>query len=163
MIDINKFIFTRTGATKKKATVEALSEDELLRVTTDTLVRIVKEVGDGTSGSARSHNKRMFIPHDLQKGNHWNSNIEALSLYKKGLWIDFYVQYGDHDTDGTFTETWSTFSRMGDFCGEIEGEDYYGNTKYYYYKYTPEDKAEVIRSFLLTYIRKKYAKADSES
>lgn len=162
MIDINKFIFTRTGADKKKATVEALSEDELLRVSTDTLVRIVKEVGKGTT-KVRNHNKWLNIPNDLKVGNHWNSTVDQISLYKKVLWIDFYVQYGDHDTDGTFTEPWESFSGRNIFQGEIEGEDWHGNPKYYYYKYDRSDKAEVIRSFLLTYIRKKYAQINSES
>ena len=46
-MDINKFLFTKTAPKKKLAVIDTLSQGELLSITYSTVLRIIKEAGQG--------------------------------------------------------------------------------------------------------------------
>lgn len=157
MTNINQELFKRYAPNKKLEIVNNLTEQELLFTFPSTIERIIKEIGTNRdSKKLRDPNKYLKIPSNLQVGNDWNSDVVEVGIYRKNIYVNFYVQYGDHDTDGTFSDSWKNFLRSGVYQGEIKGEDYYGNTKYYYYRYSTHDKTKVIKSILLTYIHIKY-------
>lgn len=152
--NINVELFKRYAPKKKIEIINALTDDEVRATTKETILRIVKEAGHG---SYKSRNKDLYISRQLREGNHWNSVLEAVGIYKKKLYLDFYVQYGDCDTDSTESVRFEEFFRSGEFRGTIKGIDRYENTKYYYYIYDREDKVRCMRSILLQYVYSKYA------
>lgn len=148
--DINQFIFTRTQPVKKIETIERLlTESELLGITEPTLTRIVKEAGKKVY---KSRDKRLYI--SKQVGNHWNSTVCAVELIKGKLYLDIYVQY--ENTDTNTTEEYKRFISGTAYRGEIRRLDRYGNGRTYYFNYDQQDKARVIRSILVEYVRTKY-------
>lgn len=151
--NINVELFKRYAPKKKIEMINALTDDEVMATTKETILRIVKEAGHG---SYKSRNKDLYISRQLREGNHWNSELESVGIYKKKLYLDFYVQYGDSETDTTMPVKYEDFFRSGEFRGTIKGSDRYGNTKYYYYIYDREDKVRCMRSILLQYVYSKY-------
>lgn len=152
-ININKFLFSRTAPAKKIEVIENLDESELWRITDDTFRRIIKEAGQNLY---KSKNKEMRLTHCV--GNNWNSEVECIGYWgrKKDLTIDFYVQYGDCETDTTMCEDFAKFNRRGNFRGEIPSTDRHGNPRTWYYNYDEEDKEDVFRAILLSYVEIKY-------
>lgn len=150
-MNINEMIFSRIAAKKKLEMVENLSESELLSVTSDTIKRMVKEVG---SNYHKSRDKRLTLSPELRTGNNWNSDIEGVSVIKDRLYVDFYVQYSNTDT--STSETFENFFRRGDYRGCVIGSDHYGNDRHYYFTYSESEKACCIRRLLLQYLHLKY-------
>ncbi len=148
-MDINKIIFSRTAAQKKKQIVQDLSANELLSITTDTIIRIVKETGSRIS---KSRDKMLRISERV--GNNWNSDMESLYLSKGKLSVSFYLQYENTDTS-TIT-SFNTFLCKGEYLGSVVRGDRYGNDRHYYFTYTESDKARCLRAILLEYLNKKY-------
>lgn len=151
-MNINIELFKKTGPVKKLDIIKNLTESELLAITADTTTRIVKEVGN-RRGTTR--NKELWIDRDRQQGNNWNSIVESVSLYKGRLYVDCYVQFASTDT--TQPTPYETFFSRNDFNGSIQHSDRYGNPQTYYYRYDSHDKAKVLRSICLEYVRRKYA------
>lgn len=151
--NINVELFKRYAPKKKIEIINVLTDDEVMATTQATVLRIVKEAG---SNRYKSRDKDLHIARRLREGNHWNSVMEAIGTFKKKLYLDLYVQYGDCDTDTTESVRFEEFFRQGEFRGTIKGSDYYGNTKYYYYIYDREDKVRCMRSILLQYVYSKY-------
>ena len=149
--DINQIIFTRTQPKKKLDIINSLSEAELMATTEATVIRIVKEAG---STVYKSRDKRLRIDSDRRKGNNWNSTVDSVELIKGKLFLDFYVQYENTDTDSY--EEFGKFFRCGSFRGEVRRLDRYGNGRTYYFCYDESDKARVMRSILLEYVYSKY-------
>lgn len=149
--NINQIIFTRTQPKKKLDIINSLSEAELMATTESTVIRIVKEAG---SAVYKSRDKRLRIDYDRRKGNNWNSTVDSVELIKGKLFLDFYVQYENTDTDSY--EEFGKFFRRGSFRGEIRRLDRYGNGRTYYFCYDESDKARVMRSILLEYVYNKY-------
>lgn len=151
-MNINDLIFTRTQPKKKIEAIEKLSADELLSVREDTVKRIVKETG---RRMYRSRDKELRIDCDRRKGNNWNSTVEGVGLIRGKLFLDFYVQY--ENTDTNTSEEYSDVFNGREFHGEIRRSDRYGNGRIYYFCYDRSDKARVMKSILLEYVFTKYA------
>ena len=103
----------------------------------------------------KSRNKRLFISKDRQRGNSWNSTIEALEYINHKLYLDVYFQFSNTDTN-TSVEL-SKFLGNGDFTGSVVRGDRYGNDRHYYFTYSEGSKQRVIRSILEQYVYSKYA------
>jgi len=150
--NINQDLFKRFAPKKKLELIEKLGPAELMAVTPQTFERIVKETG---RNMYKSRNKRLFISRDRQRGNSWNSTIEAIELIKGKLYLDVYCQYDNTDTNTS--EELSTFLRRGDCRVEVHTTDRYGNPRTYYFTYDEGSKQRVIRSILEEYVYSKYS------
>ena len=155
MTNINQIIFTRTQPKKKQEIVKALSTDELFMITTSTLTRIVKEVG--YCYKKRSRNKDLRISSKFRCGNHWNSTVDALSFYRGKLLLELTVC--DDSTDHCMVEEYDKFfkDKYSGYRVSYIDTDRYGNPCTTYAIYDREDKAAILRSFLLQYLDNKYA------
>ena len=150
--NINVELFKRYAPKKKLEIIEKLDPNELMNVTLATIKRIVKEAG---TSMYKSRNKRFYISRDRQRGNSWNSTIEAVELIRGKLYLDCYLQYENSDCN-TF-ELVADFIRRGDFTGSVVRGDRYGNDRHYYFIYSEGSKQRVIRSILEEYVYTKYA------
>ena len=154
-MDINTEIFKRYAPSNKMRIVNNLSESELLAIRLTTLERIIKEAGTGdVSKLKRNHNKTLHIRSQYHPENKWNSSVDSICIYKGTLYINFYVQYSNTDTN--IEDRLVNFLESGDYIGKVSYEDRYGNPQTSYFRYYPEDKARVIKAILKTYINVKY-------
>ena len=151
-MNVNNFIFTRTQPKKKLEVIEKLSNDELLAVSESTVKKIIKEVGQRRY---KSRDKELRIDYDRRVGNNWNSTVESVDLVKGKLYIGFYIQYSNTDTNTS--DDYEDFFKRGNYRGEIRRLDAYGNGRTYYFCYDESDKARVMKSILLEYVYSKYA------
>jgi len=151
-MNVNNFIFTRTQPKKKLEVIEKLSNDELLAVSESTVKKIIKEVGQKRY---KSRDKELRIDYDRRVGNNWNSTVESVDLVKGRLYIGFYIQY--ENTDTNTSDDYEDFFKRGNYRGEIRRLDRYGNGRTYYFCYDESDKARVMKSVLLEYVYSKYA------
>ena len=157
-MDINTELFRRTSPAKKLTIINNLKQNEVLNISEETIIRMVKETGRRTKGT---RNYDFYIDQNLRTGNNWNSEIESISLYKGEINLNTYVQYSNTDTNRNIP--WGTFIKQGDFRGTIEAEDRHCNPQTYYYIYDEFDKARVIRNLCVDYIRRKYASKLTEN
>lgn len=151
-MNVNNFIFTRTQPKKKLEVIEKLSNDELLAVSESTVKKIIQEVGQRRY---KSRDKELRIDYDRRVGNNWNSTIESVDLVKGKLYIGFYIQYSNTDTNTS--DDYEDFFKRGNYRGEIRRLDRFGNGRSYYFCYDESDKARVMKSILEEYIYSKYA------
>ena len=151
-MNVNNFIFTRTQPMKKLEVIEKLSNDELLAVSESTVKKIIQEVGQRRY---KSRDKELRIDYDRRKGNNWNSTVESVELIKGKLYLDFYIQY--ENTDTNTSDDYEDFFKRGNYRGEIRRLDRFGNGRTYYFCYDESDKARVMKSILLEYVYSKYA------
>ena len=132
--------------------IEKLSNDELLVVSEATVKKIIQEVGQRRY---KSRDKELRIDYDRRVGNNWNSTVESVDLVKGKLYIGFYIQY--ENTDTNTSDDYEDFFKRGNYRGEIRRLDRYGNGRTYYFCYDESDKARVMKSVLLEYVYSKYA------
>lgn len=151
MIDVNTELFKRTAPVRKIGIIENLKQDELLGISKETIIRIVKEIGRRKTDS---RNYEFYVTPERRRGNDWNSSIEGLWLYKGKLSLITYIQLDDTDT--TVIVPLNDFFKEETFRGSIKTEDFYGNIQTEYFVYGKRAKAEVIRSFCLEYVNTKY-------
>lgn len=151
-MNVNQFIFTRTQPKKKLEVVEKLSNNELLAVSESTVKKIIKEVGQRRY---KSRDKELRIDYDRRCGNNWNSTVESVDLVKERLYVGFYVQY--ENTDTNTSDDYEDFFKRGNYRGEIRRLDRFGNGRTYYFCYDESDKARVMKSILLEYVYSKYS------
>ena len=151
-MNVNNFIFTRTQPKKKLEVIEKLSNDDLLAVSESTVKKIIQEVGQRRY---KSRDKELRIDYDRRVGNNWNSTVESVDLVKGKLYIGFYIQYSNTDTNTS--DDYEDFFKRGNYRGEIRRLDAYGNGRTYYFCYDESDKARVMKSILLQYVHNKYA------
>ena len=151
-MNINQFFFTKTQPKKKLEVIEGLSNDELLAVSESTVKKIIQEVGQRRY---KSRDKELRIDYDRRVGNNWNSTIESIDLVKGKLYIGFYIQY--ENTDTNTSDDYEDFFKRGNYRGEIRRIDRFGNGRTYYFCYDESDKARVMKSILLEYLYSKYA------
>ena len=151
MIDVNIELFKRISPVKKIEIIKNLKQDELLGISKETIIRIVKEIGRRKTDS---RNYEFYVTPERRRGNDWNSFIEGLWLYKGKLSLITYIQLDDTDT--TVIVPLNDFFKEETFRGSIKTEDFYGNIQTEYFVYGKRAKAEVIRSFCLEYINTKY-------
>lgn len=155
-MNINTELFRRYKPENKLEIIKALTQAELLNVTKSTILRIIKEAGKGDSNKVRSKFKTLRLIKRV--GNNWNSSIESVYNSKKDeIFLSVYIQGDDTDTTDT--------CRMDDFldnrydtitCGKLHESfrNGYGHTVVA--NYHREDRAEVIREILSTYVHCKY-------
>lgn len=148
--NINQLIFSRITPHKKLEAIENLTPSELW-ATPETIPRIVKETGERIG---KSRNKRLYISRDRQKGNHWNSTVVAVELYKGTLYLDIYFQMDSTDTN--ISVPFSTFFSKGEYRGKHITTNRYGDAEPYYFRYDEDDKKMVLKSILLEYVYTKY-------
>ena len=149
--NINEVLFSRTKPLNKLTIIEGLTENELLSVTKDTIIRIVKE---GGHNHYKSRDKGVRFANE---GNNWNSTIESIDIIKGKVYVDFYIQMDSTDTNDS--DTLDNFLRRGEYRGVVYESDRY-NTKFpHYYRYYDKDKAGVIRDLLKCYVERKYKDA----
>jgi len=151
-MNVNNFIFTRTQPKKKLEVIEKLSNDDLLAVSESTVKKIIQEVGQRRY---KSRDKELRIDYDRRVGNNWNSTVESVDLVKGKLYIGFYIQY--ENTDTNTSDDYKDFFKRGNYRGEIRRLDRFGNGRTYYFCYDESDKARVMKSILLEYTHCKYA------
>ena len=153
MTNINIELFKRYQPAKKIEMIKKLTDDEVRMVTKATVLRIIREAGQGRY---KSRSKEIYLEQELGGGNHWNSSVQSISTGKKNsLWVDVYMQ-SDH-TDHTDCVAYDKFFCSGEYVGSMTEMDHYGHDKYYYAKYDWEDKTGVLRDLLYTYVVRKYA------
>lgn len=150
-MNINTELFRRTTPDKKLQIIENLTQYELFCITETTIKRIIREAGSGKKGSP---NKTLYISRKNITGNNWNSDIESWSIWKGKIWIGFYLQYSNTDTNTD--DYYSNFKGSGEYLGSYEYEDRYGHSQTTYFRYYAEDKAKAIRALLKQYIENKY-------
>ena len=151
-MNLNEFIFSRTQPSRKVDTIKALTDDELLSVSEETVRRIVKDAGRKIG---RTRDRELNISRDRRAGNAWNATVDGIDLIKGKLYVEVYLQY--ENTDTSTSENYDDFFRKGNFRGEVRRSDRFGNGRTYYYLFDNSDKASVMRSFLLEYVYTKYA------
>ena len=131
--------------------VEKLTATELLGIREDAIKRIIKETGENFH---KSRNRTLRLAREHRTGNKWNATIEAWNLVKGRVWIDFYLQHENSDTNTS--DTFTRFVHRGEYRGELQRDDRYGNPRTYHFSFEEGDKARAIRCLLLDYINKKY-------
>ena len=156
MAAISNFLFTRTAPKKKLAMINALTQNELLGISYDTVLRIIKEAGRGDSNKVRSKFKTLYIQ---DAGNDWNSYVRSLYNGKKDeISMTVYVQGDDTDT--------YVFPKLRDFLDNRYEEQCLGKLHErvlngYEYdvpaNYDGKDRARVIKAILTAYVKNKYA------
>lgn len=151
-MNINVEIFKRYQPEKKLALIEALSESELLMLSSASIIRIIKEVGKGSSSRERSHNKDLNLLTSVS--NNWNADVEGFAYYKKTLYVEIYLQYSNTDT--TTSDTFANFDKTSSYRGSYEWDDRYGHPQTTYFTFDSSDKARVYKQLLITYVKKKY-------
>ena len=157
-MNLNQEIFTRKGAEKKTAIINAATEDDLMRVSKDTIIRIIKEVGSKVymgMGKYSSRDKSLYIPNDRWASNRWNAWVKGIDYRKGKLFVNIYVQYSNTDTDRD--EHYDTFFGIGQYNGHLTYTDMYDNPHTAYYTFSRSHKANAIKAILLTYVERKEA------
>ena len=150
-MDINKIIFSRTAPARKVEIVKTLTLPELLSITPEAIVRMVKETG---SRLYKSRDKELRIPYEGRTGNDWNSEVEGVRNFKGTPMLDIYIQYENTDTSTIVLLNY--FLNKGDYRGSITRDDMRGNPRSYYFTYSEADKARFVRQLLLEYLNRKY-------
>ena len=150
--NINVELFKRYAPKRKLEIINNLTTTELLAMKPETIKRIVKEAGRSIG---KSRDKVLRINHDRQRGNNWNSTVEAVELIKGNLYLNIYFQTDNTDTN--ICEKYVTFMQGDEYYGKHYTTNYYGDSIPHYFTYTQKDKARVIKSILLEYLFTKYA------
>ena len=152
--NINTELFKRYAPKRKIQIIEKLTDDELLAITPATIIRMVKEVGKPIYKSKRD--KTLIVSRQRRTGNDWNSWFNGVDLMKGKLYVNFYIQYDNTDTEDSIF--YGEFMRDRDrFRGTIKTTDRFDNPQTYYYFYENDDRARAIKSLLLEYVYTKYA------
>ena len=152
--NINLELFKRYAPKRKLSIIESLTQEELLAITPATIIRMVKEAGKSIYKSKRD--KTLMVSRQRRTGNDWNSWFNGVDLLKGKLYVNFYIQYDNTDTNDCIS--YGEFVRDRDrFRGTIKSTDRYDNPQTYYYFYENDDRARAIKSLLLEYVYTKYA------
>ena len=142
-MDLNSVIFKGTTADKRSA-VESATQRELLNVSVDTIKKILSKQ---SADKYYPDRKTLYFGN---VSNHWNADAKSVELYKGKVFINFYVQYSNTDTDTC--DYLDKFLRGGDYRGAVNYTDMYDNPHTSYYRFDQNDKANVVKAILLTYI-----------
>lgn len=148
-MDINKIIFSRTAPRKKVEIVKNLTGDEPLFITLATVLRMVREAG---SRLYRSREKKLTPENSVS--NDWNAEFVSVRSYRLSLIAEIYLQYDNTDT--SISVSLADFLKERDYSGSITREDRYGNPRTFYFTFTESQKAECVKSLLLTYLHIRY-------
>ena len=152
--NINTELFKRYAPKRKIQIIEKLTDDELLAITPATIISMVREAGKSIYKSKRD--KTLMVSRQRRTGNDWNSWFNGVDLMKGKLYVNFYIQYDNTDTNDCIS--YGEFVRDRDrFRGTIKTTDRFDNPQTYYYFYDNDDRARAIKSLLLEYVYIKYA------
>ena len=154
--NINNIIFTRTAPKKKLEIVNSLSQGELLAITYPTILRIIKEAGQGDSSKVRCKFKTLYLSGAT---NDWNSKVTNIYNWKKDeVYLSVYIQGDDTDT--------YEFPKLKNFLDNSYEEQCLGKLHESFRNgyehdvpanYNRTDRARVVRAILTAYVRNKYA------
>ena len=146
-ININEFLFGRTRAEKKLETIKAMSDADIRKATSVTILRIYKECKE-------KGRDRFYISSDRRVGNNWCSTIEFIYEYKGKPMLCLYVQ--NSSTDSSECVSYIEFNganRYNGYCRNL-GKSF---------TYDSSDIARTIRCILMEYVYWKYIeKAERE-
>ena len=148
-MNINEYLFSDSPVKEKKEVVESLSIKELASVNSDTLKRIIKDVGNDI-GNSRA--KELKIPCEKRPGNDWNSWFEGIGLNNGKRYVILYLQFSN--TDRTLIEDLDKFLSKGDYKGTVTWNDRYGNPQTSYFRYSEVQKLQCIQSVLMEYLER---------
>jgi hypothetical protein len=140
-MNINDILF-KGKLSERKSQVENATESDLLRLTEDTIKQMLRKKGEDWYGRKVLHFDRV--------SNEWNADAKSVELYKNKVFVNFYVQYSNTDTEDC--EYLSKFLGSGDYRGAIHYEDRYGNSQTSYYRFDSHDKAKVLKAICLEYL-----------
>ena len=153
--NINNIIFTRTAPKKKLEIVNSLSQGELLAITYPTILRIIKEAGQGDSSKVRCKFKTLYLSGAT---NDWNSKVTNIYNWKKDeVYLSVYIQGDDTDT--------YEFPKLKDFLdnryenqclGKLHESFRNGYEHDVPANYNRTDRARVVRAILTAYVKNKY-------
>ena len=150
--NINVELFKRYAPKKKLELINGLSQSELLVTTPETIKRIVKEAGRSIG---KSRDKVLRINQDRQRGNNWNSSVEAVEYIKGNLYLNIYFQMDSTDTNICVKH--EVFFKGDQYTGKHYTTNRFGDEVPHYFSYDRQDKVGVIKSILLEYVYTKYA------
>lgn len=155
-MNINDFIFTRTAPKKKLEVINNLSEGELLGITYNTILRIIKEAGKGDSNKTRCKFKTLYLSGAT---NEWNSRVRNICNWKKDeVYLSVYIQGDDTDTDVSYKLRDFLDNRYEEQClGKLHESFRNGYEHDVPATYDRADRARVIKAILIAYIENKYA------
>jgi hypothetical protein len=140
-INIQDFIFGDMTPEKKLETINKIGDEQIRRIKESTILRIIE--------GCKNNNGEFRINLDRRAGNHWNSNIEYLYIYKGKAIIMFYVQ--DDSTDTSTSESYEVFNSKQTFRGHCRLGSF---------QYNSSDIAGVIRCILAEYVYYTYIEKD---
>lgn len=153
--NINNIIFTRTAPKKKLEIINSLSQGELLAITYPTILRIIKEAGQGDSSRVRCKFKTLYLSGAT---NDWNSKVTNIYNWKKDeVYLSVYIQGDDTDT--------YEFPKLKDFLDNRYEEQCLGKLHESFRNgyehdvpanYNRTDRARVVRAILTAYVKNKY-------
>ena len=153
--NINNIIFTRTAPKKKLEIINSLSQGELLAITYPTILRIIKEAGQGDSSKVRCKFKTLYLSGAT---NNWNSKVTNIYNWKKDeVYLSVYIQGDDTDT--------YEFPKLKDFLDNHYEEQCLGKLHESFRNgyehdvpanYNRTDRARVVRAILTAYVKNKY-------
>lgn len=121
------------------------SESDLLQLTESTIKKMLSQQ---KSDKYYPDRKTLFFGN---VSNEWNAWAKSIELYKDKVFINFYVQYSNTDTDDC--EHLSKFLGSGDYRGAIQYTDMYDNPHTSYYTFDRHDKANVMKAICLAYLK----------
>lgn len=155
-MNVNDFIFKKFQPKKKLEMIEKLTPLELLSVSYSTILRIIKEAGVGDSNKTRCKFKTLYLSGAT---NDWNSKITNIYNWKKDdVYLSVYIQGDDTDTDVSYKLREFLDNRYEEQClGKLHESFRNGYEHDVPANYDREDRARVIRTILMAYVKNKYA------
>lgn len=155
-ININQFLFTRTKPQTKFEVINNLSQGELLSVTYNTILRIIKEAGKGDANKTRCKFKTLYLSGAT---NDWNSKVRNIFNWKKDeVYLSVYIQGDDTDTEVDYKLRDFLDNRYEEQClGKLHESFRNGYEHNVPANYDRSDRARVIKAILTAYITNKYA------
>lgn len=153
--NINNELFRRYAPKRKLEIISSLSENELLSITSKTVLRIIKEAGKGDSSKSKNRFKTLFLD---DAGNRWNSSVTSIWNGKKNeVMLSVYIQGDDTDTYTGYKLKDFLDNRYEKQClGKLHESfrnDYEHDVPA---NYDRADRARVIKAILTAYIKNKY-------
>lgn len=155
-MNINTELFKRYKPENKLEIIKNLTQVELFNVTKATILRVIKEAGKGNSNKARNKFKTLRLRNRV--GNNWNSTIDSVYNGKKDkIFLEVYIQGDDTDTTDICEIDTLLNSRYDSITlAQLEESFSNGYGHVVVANYSKEDRAEVIREILNTYVHCKY-------
>lgn len=156
MIDLNKEIFSKKSPKTRLELITKASESDIKSINKDTILRILKDVGEGDATKKRSRYKTFYLFNRV--GNNWNSTIHSIFNAKgNSIQLNVYIQGEDTDMNIMFPlDDFINWNREMITCGSFN-EKYSKGNQTIIARYSKFDRIEVIKYILKQYIIKKFS------